>query len=66
MEQNVNYTDVTPQTSRYAKTFRGQQITLLSRSILNAGIGFILIAIIGVLIGLSLYKQVDTNSVNSL
>jgi hypothetical protein len=46
---DANYTDIKPNTTVRAqgRAFNHGQISLLSRSMLNAGVGFILIALIG-------------------
>jgi hypothetical protein len=62
-----NYTDINPSvtTTTKQKTFNRFQVSLLNRSMLYAGIGFVFIALIGFAISYSLYNLVGFNQLNN-
>jgi uncharacterized Rmd1/YagE family protein len=61
MVDNINvkdYTDINPRSKVVnRKQFTGSQISLLNRSMLYAGIGFVAIALIAFTLSVSLYKS---------
>lgn len=70
MIDNVNvsdYTDINPNTNTTVrhKTLNSTQISLLNRSMLYSGMGFIAIALIGFAIAMGLYKSLGTDQLNS-
>jgi hypothetical protein len=69
MVDNINtqdYTDINPNVSATRqKTLSRSQMSLLNRSMLYAGIGFVLIALIGFAIAMGIWKSNNIETLNN-